>query len=200
MIFQFGFRGGGGFQGALYWLEYWGLRDLILPFILIFTIIFAVMQRIKLFEGKKFNVAIAGTISLLTVLPHVTGGYPQGYDIVHIINQGLPGTALLFVVIVLLMIMVGLVGGGVPQKTGFTSILAVVSGIILVGFFVSAIRPIPIISSIDPSMQALIIILLIFGLIVMWVTGEDKPQGERKGLKEWFWEEMSGGNSGKKGG
>jgi len=57
---------GGGYLGnALLRLQAWGLSDVILPFILIFTVVFAVMQRVKPLgdaEGKSkaFSVVLAG--------------------------------------------------------------------------------------------------------------------------------------------
>ena len=62
------------FPGFLTSLESYGLLDALLPFLLIFTVIFAIMQKTKfLGEGKKnFNVVIALVIALIVVLPHVT--------------------------------------------------------------------------------------------------------------------------------
>ncbi len=196
VLFQFfgGYRGGGAFGNFLYWLEYWGVRDIILPFILIFTIFFAVLQKIQLFgtTSKKYNVAISLAIALLVVIPHATGTYPQGADVVNIINDSIPEVALLVIVVVLLLVMLGLIGGTAPQKTGFTTILAFVAAAVLILIFMSGFTTLPILSYIDPSIQALIVILLVFGLIVWYVTKEP-PTGQAKGLREWLWEELGGG-------
>ena len=197
VLFQFygGYRGGYGggvFSDFIYWLDFWGVRDIILPFILIFTIFFAVMQRVKIFgeKSKRYNVALSMVIALLVVIPHATGTYPMQYDVVNIINDSIPEVALLVVVVVLLLIMVGLIGGDVPKRTGFTSLLAAVSAIVLLLIFVSTMTPLPIFQYIDPSIQALIVILLVFGLIVWYVT---KPETtEPKGMARWFWKEMMG--------
>ncbi len=198
VLFQFygGYRGGGAFGNFVYWLEYWGVRDIILPFVLIFTIFFGVLSKINLFgtASRKYNVALSRAIALLVVIPHATGAYPANYDIVNIINDAIPEVALLVVVVVLLLVMVGLAGGVRPQKTGLTALLAIVSAIVLLLIFTSAIFPLPILSYIDPSIQALIVILLVFGLVVWFVTKPEPDQsGERKGLREWLWEELGGG-------
>ena len=55
MLFQFiPYYGGGSgnLQSVLWWLNNWGLQDLWLPFILIFTLVFAILQKIKLFNYK----------------------------------------------------------------------------------------------------------------------------------------------------
>ena len=73
-------------------LEEMGMLDSVLPFILIFTIVFAVLQKTKIIgEGKRqFNTIVALVLSLMVVIPHVTGRYPPGQDIILIINQALP--------------------------------------------------------------------------------------------------------------
>lgn len=205
MLFQFygGYRsgyGGGMFSNFIYWLEYWGVRDIILPFILIFTIFFAVLQKIHLFgqKDKKYNVALSLAVALLVVIPHATGTYPPNLDVVNIINDSIPEVALLVIVIVMLLMMIGLIGGKVPMATGFTSLLALVSGVVLVLLFVNTMMPLPILSYIDPSIQALIVILLVFGLIVWFVTKEEPQQP--KGMAKWFWEEVVGGGQPPQGG
>jgi hypothetical protein len=200
VLFQFygGYRGtygGGMFSDFIYWLDYWGVRDIILPFILIFTIFFAVLQKIELFgagKSKKYNVAISIAIALLTVIPHLTGMYPPHADVINIINESIPQTALLVVVVVLVLMMVGLVGGEAPKKTGFTSLLAIVGVLLLLAIFANTLFPLPLINYIDPSIQALIVILVVFGLIVWYVTRETPTAGTGKGLREWLWEETGG--------
>ncbi len=196
VLFQFygAPRGGGIFSNLVYWLEYWGVRDIILPFILIFTIFFAVLQKINLFgtNSKRYNVALSLAIALLVIIPHATGAYPPGADVVNIINDSIPEVALLVIVVVLLLVMVGLIGGKAPEKTGFTSLLAIAASIILILFFVNGFLPMPILQYIDPSIQALIIILLVFGLVVWYVAREEPAQGKEKGIREWFWQEMAG--------
>lgn len=165
--------GGGYFNNFVYWLDYWGVRDIILPFILIFTIFFAVLQRIHLFgeKDKKYNVAISLAIALLVVIPHATGMYPADTDVVNIINDAIPEVALLVIVVVLLLMMLGL-GFGRAYGFAVTGWVALIAGAILVMIFISAITPLPVLSYIDPSIQALIVILLVFGLIIWFVTRE----------------------------
>jgi len=184
------------FSNFVYWLDYWGVRDIILPFILIFTIFFAVLQKIHLFgadgKDKKYNVALSLAIALLVIIPHATGYYPQGFDVVNVINDSIPEVALLVVVVVLLLFMVGLAGGKVPAKTGFTSFLALASAVVLLLIFANQMTPIPFLEYVDPSIQALIVILLVFGLIVWFVTREEPPTTPgtpKEGLKEWLFKE-----------
>ena len=105
-------------QSALYSLESWGLTDVILPFVLIFTVIFAILQKAKIFgaESKKYNVVFALAISLLVVIPHVTGTYPAGLDAVDIINQAIPSISVLAIAVIMFLVLAGIFfepkGGG----------------------------------------------------------------------------------------
>lgn len=181
------------FGNFVYWLDYWGVRDIILPFILIFTIFFAVLQKIDLFKtkvdnkevsGKKYNVALALAIALLTIIPHATGMYPAQYDVVNIINDSIPEVALLVIVVVLVLMMLGLGFGEATYARRITGWIAVLAGIVLIMIFLGNLFPMGFLSYIDPSIQALIVILLVFGLVVWFVTSEpsaekDKPMIER---------------------
>ncbi len=183
MLFQFygGYHGWGGyFSNFVYWLDYWGVRDIILPFILIFTIFFAVLQRIHLFgpKDKKYNVALSLAIALLVVIPHATGMYPPQADVVNIINDSIPEVALLVIVVVLLLMMLGL-GLGKAYGVAVTGWIALLAAIVLLLIFANAITPLPILSYIDPSIQALIVILLIFGLIIWFVTRDEPSESKR---------------------
>src|SRR3989338_5040779 len=94
-------------------LERIGFVDVLLPFLLIFTVIFAILEKTKILgEGKKsMNVGIAFIFALLVVVPHVTGNFPAGYDPVAIINAALPSVSLVVVAIIALMILIGVFAG-----------------------------------------------------------------------------------------
>ena len=51
-----------GFSDLAYYFETYGVMDFLLPFLLVFTIIYAVMQKTKILGDKKnFNVKIWGS-------------------------------------------------------------------------------------------------------------------------------------------
>ena len=188
MLFQYG---GGIFQDTFYYLQQWGILDVLVPFILIFTIVYAVLQKINIFakgatdtSGKRFNAIIALAITLTAIIPHVLGTYPPGTDIIVIINNSLPEVVLLIVAVLLLMIMLGLVYGEWPAGTALAGIAAIGSAVILVGIFLSNIITIPILSYLDPQLQTLIVVIIVFGLVFLYVTYESegkKTWGEQIG-------------------
>ena len=184
----------GYYGGFLSYLDSFGVTDILLPFALIFTIIFAVLQKIKIFgdAGKKFNVIIAIAIALLSVIPHATGRY-QDFDIINVINNSLPQVGLLIIGLVLLMVLVGLMGGKTDHSgmiLGFAGLLAV---ILLLVVFWRAVNPYGTPSWFsfmdDPAFQAFLVIILVFGLIVWFVTKEPKGKDDKKfsdNAKEFF--------------
>ena len=80
-------------------MESWGMLDVLLPFLLIFTVVFAVLQKAKIFgeDSKRFNVIIALVLGMVVVIPHIMGNYPEGQDAVLIINKLLPNVALVLI-------------------------------------------------------------------------------------------------------
>lgn len=165
-----------------------GVVDVLLPFLLIFTVIFAVLEKTKILgEGKKnMNIGLAFIFALLVVVPHVTGRFPAGYDPVQIINSALPSVSLLVVAIIALLILIGvfahdrvMLGLTAPGWVGLFSIVAIVyifgsaagwwqSGFLnwLEGIF-------------GTDAVAILIMILVFGIIIAFVTGGG--EGEKVG-------------------
>jgi len=157
--------------------ENMGVLDSLLPFILIFTILFAVLQKTKIIgEGKRqFNTVIALIISLMVVIPHLTGRYPPGSDVVTIINTALPQVSLLVIVILAALLLIGVFAPGIMfGGTGFGAFLALLSIGAVVYIFGNAAgwwRNVGFLRVLnDPDTQAVIVIVLVFGLIIWFIT------------------------------
>ena len=193
MLFQYA---GGTFQDVFYYFQQWGIFDLLIPFILIFTILFAVLSKINLFgtAGKRFNAIIAVTISLLVVIPHVMGTYPPGADVIVIINNALPEVVLLIVAALMLLIVLGMIWGRWPEKTAVSGVAAIVAAIILIGIFMSNIITVPVLSYMDPQLQSLIVILVVFAIVFWYVTRETTTKSWPDTLRDWFTKLKEGGD------
>ena len=161
-------------------LERIGFVDVLLPFLLIFTIIFSVLEKTKILgEGKRnMNVGISFIFALMVVVPHVTGNFPAGYDPVAIINAALPSVSLVAVAVIALMILIGLfahdrvmLGMTAPGWVGLFSIVT------LVFIFGSAAGwwnqgvLVWLDSIFGSDVVAIVIMLLVFGIIIAFVTG-----------------------------
>lgn len=169
----------------------WGFLDSVLPFLLIFTIIFAVLQRTMILGAdaqirprKNYNVIVAMVLSLTVVIPHIMGTYPPGQDAIVIINSAIPSVAILIVAIVLFLIIAGVVSPGALNPAdglrGIATIFAFVAIVLIFGnsagwwsgFFL--IGPLA-----DPDTQALIIIILVFAVVIFTITAEPNQGGNQ---------------------
>ncbi len=161
-------------------IEEMGLLDSLLPFILIFTILFAILQKTKIIgEGKRqFNTLVALVLSLMTVIPHVTGRYPPGQDVVVIINQALPQVSLVVVAILAALLLIGVFAPGVMfGGTSFGAFLALLMMGAVVYIFGNAAgfwKNAGFLSFLnDPDTQAVIVIVLVFALIIWFITRDN---------------------------
>lgn len=184
-----------GMSNVIQNLEWWvGLTDVLLPFLLIFTIIFAIMQKFKfLGEGRKnFNIMVALIIGLLVVIPHLNGTYPTDKDVVNIINQAIPNISILLVAIIMLLLLVGIwgveinwAGSSLPGVLAFLSFLAVVL------IFSSAVWPnwqwpnwlwwLR-----DTATQSTIIVILVFAILIWFITKEPSKTDQSGLVKNFF--------------
>ncbi|MCF7862287.1 hypothetical protein K9M79_08685 [Candidatus Woesearchaeota archaeon] len=174
-----------------------GLMEALLPFLLIFVLIFAILQKTKVLgDGRKnFNVVLAMIMGLAVVIPHVTNSYPPGADIVDIINQALPQVSIVIVAIVMLLIMVGVFGHRLHFAGTSLATWLVIFSILVIGYiFTNAAgwwgqagewpRWLDWLS--NPETQALVIVLLIFGIIVGFITSDDSDDSGKNGLMSAF--------------
>ncbi len=165
------------YQEIIYQLESYGFTDVLLPFLLIFTIIFAVLEKSEILgkDKRNFSVVVALVIALTVVIPHTTGDYPQGYDAVEIINSALPSISLLAIAAISFLIIVGVFGAQTKwigaSLSGWMAILAFIAIVVVFGsaagwgdFYVS--------DYIDDDTLTLVIIILVFAILVWYITAE----------------------------
>lgn len=170
-----------GIANLASYFEAYGVMDFLLPFILVFTIIFAVLAKMPLFsEHKNFRVVIALVLGLLFVIPHLTGSYSSfGYDPVQVINESLPSISLVAVAAIMLLLLLGIFGKGVSQAA--SPIIAVVAITFVVYIFGASLNfwrgPYDVFYWWGTETTELIIIILVFGLIVMFITKEPGSGG-----------------------
>jgi hypothetical protein len=163
------------FYNLASYFQAYGIMDVLLPFILVFTIVFAVMQKTKILGDKKqFNVVIALILGLLFVAPHIAGTYPLGYDPVQVMNETLPSISLVSISAIMLLLLMGIFG------TGFAAAATPVIALAALGFviyiFGSSLRlwtgPSQIFTWWSSETTELMIVILIFGLIIWFITRE----------------------------
>ena len=175
-------------EGFVRTLESWGLTDVMLPFLLIFVIIYAVLQKTRILgEGRKnLNVIIAVVVALLVVIPHVTGRFPAGSDPVIIINDALPQVSIVLVAVVFLLILIGVFGQdyvflGVTMPGWVTLVSLVVILLIFggsAGWWDSGFGQ-TLEDFFGTEGVAIFIMLVVFGLIIAWITSDSKEREDR---------------------
>ena len=91
-----------------YQLQALGFIDVLLPFLMIFAVVFGILEKIKLFgsNSKNINIVIALTFGFLFIAPHLIG-VPATKDPVAIIMQAIPNVGVLLAALVLLLILLG---------------------------------------------------------------------------------------------
>ncbi|MBN2454020.1 hypothetical protein JXB11_00590 [Candidatus Woesearchaeota archaeon] len=182
------------FGNLFMWMNSYGLIDALLPFLLIFVIVFATLQKTKIIGTgeKKFNVIVALILAFLVVLPHLTGTYPPNGDIVVIINNALPNISLVMVAILTLLLLIGVFAPVDISSGVIGGMLVIVSLIAVVFFFGQAAGlwgttlPNWLGFLADPDTQAVIIILAVFGLVLWFITREEGTTKVGGGLGGFF--------------
>ena len=96
------------FRGVLIFFDKLGIYDVVLPFLLVFTIVFAIFEKTRILgseeiEGKKYtkknlNAIVAFVTSFLVV---------ASTKLVAVINAAIANTVLLLMLVVLFLLLVG---------------------------------------------------------------------------------------------
>ena len=172
------------------WFMTSGAYDALLPFFLIFTLVFAFLQKSNLFgddaaKNKKFNIILALIIGLMVVVPHVTDSYPSGSNPIKIVQDAIPNVMLWIIAIFslwLLMAALGLpvtFGESTAGFQGFLTILSIAIVAIIFGYAAGWFPPnwdlTRWLDSIDAGvLQIIFIIAIVLGVLV-WLLSDDTP-------------------------
>jgi hypothetical protein len=172
-------------------LESLGLTDALLPFLLLFTILFAVLQKSKLLgkDKRNFNIIVATTISLMVVIPHVTGSYPPNKDAIELINSVLPQVSIIIVAVLMALLLIGVFGGSANwmggSLSGWIAILAFGIIIYIFGAEANIWANLPQkFSWWGTDTSSLVIIILVFAVIIWYITKEPSASDKAAGFSE----------------
>ena len=178
-----------GFDQLAHIFESLGVMDFLLPFIIVFTIMYAVLLTMPLFkDNKKFSLVLALAIGLLFVVPHITGDYPLGVDPVEIMNNSLPQIALVAVSAFMMLILLGLFGHELSDSASpFILLIAVGFTVFIFGASLGLWNgPYNYFSWWNSNLTELLIIILFFGGIVWFITGDDDKKNEGPGAYDFL--------------
>jgi len=117
------------FDAFMATLDAIGFYTVALPFLLIFTIIFALLEKIQIFgeKSKRFNLLIALVMAFLVI---------RVQSLVELMNNFLPQISFLAVVLIVFLLLLGLLMGRNVALSKFPLLIGVV---IVAGFIVYAL-------------------------------------------------------------
>jgi hypothetical protein len=179
-----------------------GITDVLLPFLLIFAIIYGILSTIRLFGENRnnINVIIALCMGLLVVVPHVTGGYPPGQDVVVIMNNAIPNVAIVVIAIIMMLMLMGVFGAYDIKKTSYVSGFILLASFLTIafifgnsaGWFNFGLPPFLDFLN-DPDTQAMVLVILVFGVIVWFVTAPTGGNSNNPGFFSKMLEDLGKG-------
>ncbi len=162
------------FSVALDNLNKIGLSDVILPFLLVFTVIYAILIKTKILgeykKNRNFAIAVAFVVALLVII--------DGH-VVSIINKAIPNVGVVVIAILMFLILIGLMGGDVKwMGNSVSGWIALVSFVVIIYIFGAAAGWWGDTSSPwmrwmnDPTTVATVIVLLVFGILIWFITSD----------------------------
>jgi hypothetical protein len=167
------------------WLGEMRILNSFLPFLLVFVIMFAVLERVAIFgqNKKAINVVFSAIAGLIVVIPHVMGRYPAGKDIVVIINTALPNFIAVLLGLILALILIAIATG--DQKKDFSTWTWVPYGALAIVIYIFGAAAgwwHNIFLKFGTHTMSVLLILIVFGL-VFWYIVRDPTTGGSGGSK-----------------
>lgn len=162
------------FIGDLFYqLQGSGVYEYLLPFLLVFSILFAILEKTQIFTGKK-NVNVI--VSLIIGLIFVTQ-----FSLVYTLNNFLPKISLFIIVAVMILILFGIFGVQVGNGLGgLMLLLATVASLLAVYWGLSPSLGFEIPYWIQYNWDVIIIAIIIIIVMALIIGGSS---GEGKGAK-----------------
>lgn len=120
------------FGELVQWMQDAGVYEFILPFLLVFAIFFAILQKTQVLgrNADKINGVVAGVAGLLVIVQT---------DIVHTINTFLPRVSLAMIVILMGLMLLVLFAG--KEYAGLGDLANGLAIIVVIGMLILALSP-----------------------------------------------------------
>lgn len=106
-----------------------GVFDIAMPFLLVFTLTFGVLEKIQLFgtNKKNINLVVSLVLSFLAI---------RNIFLIQLLNRFLPNVAMFLIIILMFLLLLGTFGG---VLTGFQGLMAIFALIISAIFVILAL-------------------------------------------------------------
>jgi len=177
------------FRGVITFLDKIGIYDVILPFLLVFTIMFAILEKTKILgtekiEGqeltkKNLNAMVAFVVSFLVI---------ASTKLVSVINETMAHVVLLLILAICFMLLVGVFFGSkeftLESYPGWTKFFMVLMFIGIVAIFLNALDwlkyALYLFQNWNAQWSATIILLVIVIAFMWFITKESKPKTKKE--------------------
>jgi len=176
-----------GFRGVIVFLEKLGVYDVVLPFLLVFTIVFAILEKTRVlgtddidgkpWPKKNLNAVVAFVVAFLVV---------ASTSLVRIISEVLANVVLLMVLVVSFLMLVGVFWGSkeamLERSDPWMKFFMIIIFIAIVGILLEALgwlRTIIGIIYISPNTDwaaTLVLLVIVIGFMY-FITQEQKGSG-----------------------
>jgi len=170
-----------------------GAFDVLLPFLLVFTLAFGVLDKSKILgKMKQLNIVVSLVIALLFI---------RNQALVGLVNRFLPNVSIFMIIILMFLLLVGIFVG--KEHSGWTGNLLGVAFFVSLIFIIWALSSNTIgetldlpdyLTNLDDQTKGTIIFVGVFVIIIWLVTREEKKQGE-EGILEKLATELRGGKN-----
>ena len=190
-------------------LDAMGFMDIVLPFILVFAIVYAVLTKVKISDKDNINVIIALVMGLAFVGASVGGLYPRGMDPVSVINQSLPTIGIVLIGVVMLLIVLQLLDAPLDVKgnKGLGNFIVVASFLVVLAVFLNSTGaftggvqvPRWLWFIYNPAFQTILYAAVFFGLAIWAVTFTGGDPKKRKNYNIKLVKDDSAGSGKKEG-
>jgi len=161
-------------KDSIVFMEDYGIYDVVLPFILVFTLVFAILEKIKIFgkESRRYNAVIALVMALLFV---------AATHLVEALNKYLPVLGLVLAAFLGLMLMLGIFGvkeGGPGQR-----LFWIIAGAVAIAIGLTYIPQIggvlgDIFGSLSEYSGVFIMLVIVAGIIAWAIKGPSEGKSD----------------------
>lgn len=174
------------FRGMIELLNKLGVYDVILPFLLVFTIIFAILEKTKIFGVEKINGQDLGKKNINAMVAFVIAFLViASTKLVGVINEVMANVVLLVILGVCFLLLVGVFFGDkeftLEKFPIWSKLLMTLMFIGIVVIFLNALGWLQTIFDLFKNIEAdwaasLVFIIIIIGFI-LWITHTPKKSG-----------------------
>lgn len=173
---------------AIEFLNHLGVYDVVLPFLFVFTIVFAILEKTKIFGVEKVDGQTITRKNINAMAAFVMGFFVvASSQLVSLINTVASQAFLLILLLVLFLMLVGVMQkeGEFEMSEGWRKGLVVALFIALLLIFFNALGWLEIAydfmsQSWDSEAVTAIILIVLIGIFIFWITKSKKPETTKK--------------------